>query len=400
MNTAFIYDGADQPRAVTGGVYIYDGNLKRAKAFVNGQTVYNVYDSSGTLVHVETLDAASGSKAVNYVNGPMGTLARIEEDGSADGKVTYMHGDHLGSTTTATNASGGIEFRESYTPFGETINNAAANDNQAGFTGHIKDKATGLNYMQARYYDPNIGRFLSVDPVTFGMTNDPGYFNRYAYTQNNPINFIDPNGMCTGSRLTNGDGTCASTGGSTTGITGLAQGMQIDQAKQDYVQYASSNSSNKGNSSTSGSFGSANNQVSQVLCGVGTCGVDISSQSFLAKAITGRHGQSGRDALSNPLGPKITKGVFNESFTTKEDIQKLAIIVLQHGVASHSTSLSKPGRVNIDLRLPPGKSVGRDFSFAADGMIPANGVRLQVDPTGIFRRNFKANGIFPKHFYK
>ena len=49
--------------------------------------------------------------------------------------------------------------------------------------------------MQARYYDPVIGRFLSIDPVTFMDTGDPGYFNRYAYVQNDPINAIDPTGM-------------------------------------------------------------------------------------------------------------------------------------------------------------------------------------------------------------
>ena len=90
----------------------------------------------------------------------------------------------------------GVLPTEAYSPFGITLKNSAANDNQAGFTGHIKDKATGLNYMQARYYDPVIGRFLSVDPVGFMDTGHPGYFNRYSYVQNDPINMIDPLGLC------------------------------------------------------------------------------------------------------------------------------------------------------------------------------------------------------------
>jgi len=85
-------------------------------------------------------------------------------------------------------------WREDYSPFGVTMRNDAANDNQAGFTGHMKDSETGLNYMQARYYDPVIGRFLSVDPVTFLDNGNPGYFNRYAYTFNDPINNLDPDG--------------------------------------------------------------------------------------------------------------------------------------------------------------------------------------------------------------
>lgn len=100
----------------------------------------------------------------------------------------------MGSLQAATTTGDSAAFRERYTPFGEAIVNTASNDNLAGFTGHIKDKATGLNYMQARYYDPVIGRFLSVDPVTFMDTGLPGQFNRYAYTWNDPINANDPDG--------------------------------------------------------------------------------------------------------------------------------------------------------------------------------------------------------------
>ena len=70
----------------------------------------------------------------------------------------------------------------------------SANDNHLGFTGHVEDSATGLTYMQARYYDPLIGRFLSPDPVGFTQGGFP-YFNRYAYTYNDPVNAIDPTGM-------------------------------------------------------------------------------------------------------------------------------------------------------------------------------------------------------------
>ncbi len=61
-------------------------------------------------------------------------------------------------------------------------------------TQHIKDSATGLTYMQARYYDPLIGRFLSIDPVKFTDTGNPAMFNRYAYGFNDPVNMIDPDG--------------------------------------------------------------------------------------------------------------------------------------------------------------------------------------------------------------
>ena len=103
-------------------------------------------------------------------------LARIRNN-----SVTYLHNNHLGSATSGTSQSGSVLWRQHYTPFGEEWNHIAANDNQAGYTGHIHDTLTGLNYMQARLQDPVSGRFLSVDPVTFLDTGDPRMFNRYAY---------------------------------------------------------------------------------------------------------------------------------------------------------------------------------------------------------------------------
>jgi RHS repeat-associated protein len=176
---------SDQPVLISGaatGTYLYDGNMKRVRGIVNGKTIYNVYDASGTLAHV---DDASTAKKTDYI----GKIARI-----TNGNVTYLHKDHLGSASSGTDVNGAVAWAEQYTPFGETILNPAANDNLDGFTGHIKDKATGLNYMQARYYDPALGRFLSIDPVGFDDTGNPTYFNRYAYSGNDPVNNIDPTG--------------------------------------------------------------------------------------------------------------------------------------------------------------------------------------------------------------
>ena len=71
------------------------------------------------------------------------------------------------------------------------------NRDEAGFTGHVRDHATGLTYAQARFYDPVTARFHSPDPVGFSA-GGPGYFNRYAYTMNDPVNMTDPTGMCAG----------------------------------------------------------------------------------------------------------------------------------------------------------------------------------------------------------
>jgi RHS repeat-associated protein len=62
-----------------------------------------------------------------------------------------------------------------------------------GYTGHQSDIETGLTYMQARYYDPVVGRFMAVDPVAFNGGN-PGQFGRYTYAYNNPLKYRDPDG--------------------------------------------------------------------------------------------------------------------------------------------------------------------------------------------------------------
>ncbi len=147
-----------------------------------------VYDAS-TLTRTDTIRAAGQA------------IARVS--GST---VTWLHNDTLGSAATGTNASGTIAWTEHYTPYGETTLNPAANDNQPGFTGHLRDKATGLNYMQARYYDPAIGRFLSIDPVNFSP-DKPFMFGRYTYVGGDPVNGVDPFGLArvcketTGSRI-------------------------------------------------------------------------------------------------------------------------------------------------------------------------------------------------------
>ncbi|MCQ8186657.1 RHS repeat-associated core domain-containing protein, partial [Parvularcula maris] len=86
-----------------------------------------------------------------------------------------------------------FKWREEYYPYGEKLTSHAANDNQPGFTGHVEDTQTGLTYMQARFYEGKVGRFLSTDPVQFGPDR-PDMFGRYGYAYNDPINVTDPDG--------------------------------------------------------------------------------------------------------------------------------------------------------------------------------------------------------------
>lgn len=105
--------------------------------------------------------------------------------------VEYIHTDALGSPVAVTDANGNVIERTVYEPYGAQVNRAVMDG--PGYTGHVSDAATGLSYMQQRYYDPEIPRFLSVDPVT-AYSNPVGAFNRYWYANNNPYGFIDPDG--------------------------------------------------------------------------------------------------------------------------------------------------------------------------------------------------------------
>ena len=207
----FSYDSSDQPRTATGpvsGSYAYDGHMRRIKTVSNGKTIYNVYDASGQLVFV---DEITDQKATAYISGLGIDLGRWRMGPDGAWTFLYTHTDHLGSTQAATDQSGAIAFHEHTGAWGQALFPAAENDNQGAFTGHIRDEATGLTYMQARYYDPAIGRFLSIDPVTFLDNGNPGYVNRYAYAFNNPINNFDPDGReC----VTQNTTTCGSSGSS------------------------------------------------------------------------------------------------------------------------------------------------------------------------------------------
>ena len=113
---------------------------------------------------------------------------------SVAGTVTYYHNDLLGSPIAATNASGQVIWRENYRPYGERLtNDANSSANRVWFTSRRQDAETGLVYMGARYYDPAVGRFMGRDPKLFDETNAHS-LNRYAYANNNPQKFVDPDG--------------------------------------------------------------------------------------------------------------------------------------------------------------------------------------------------------------
>ena len=105
--------------------------------------------------------------------------------------ITYIHQDSLGSTSLVTDSNGAqVGTTMKYLPFGLTQTGSVNTTKE--FTGQRLD-STGLYYYNARYYDPQIGRFISADTVVQNPAN-PQTLNRYSYCINNPLKYIDPSG--------------------------------------------------------------------------------------------------------------------------------------------------------------------------------------------------------------
>jgi RHS repeat-associated protein len=105
----------------------------------------------------------------------------------------HIDADIFGNPLLATDASGALLWKERYFPYGEKRIASGSQSHRLAFHGKPLDADTGLQSFGARYYDPQIGRFTGVDPVAFDPAN-PHSFNRYAYGNNNPFKFKDPDG--------------------------------------------------------------------------------------------------------------------------------------------------------------------------------------------------------------
>ncbi len=177
--------------------YRYDASGRRVSAFSPAPDrieIRSFYDASGVLRYQHDFRR---NKVFNYVY-LAGSLVGQRETpiGTSDHVLKFQHTDALGSPVATTDMNRGVLERSEYAPFGALLNRPIQDG--PGYTGHVADAATGLAYMQQRYYDPVIGRFLSVDPVGAGASG--WNYNRYKYAANNPYRFIDPDGRKRGTR--------------------------------------------------------------------------------------------------------------------------------------------------------------------------------------------------------
>jgi RHS repeat-associated protein len=135
----------------------------------------------------------STAKEYDYIYSPEGLAAIVVKNGGTYTKY-YAHTDNLGSLRVLTDANKNITARYRYDAWGKRT--LVVGDNtitKRGFTMHEHLDAFGLINMNARMYDPALGRFLSPDPYVQMPDNTQSY-NRYLYAHNNPLIYTDPSG--------------------------------------------------------------------------------------------------------------------------------------------------------------------------------------------------------------
>ena len=109
---------------------------------------------------------------------------------SRSGQLYYYHNDHLGTPQKLTDGAGQVVWSASYRAFGEASIGAGYVTQNLRFPGQYYDEESGLHYNYQRYYDPDMGRYLTSDPI--GLA---GGINTYTYVGNNPLTRIDPTGL-------------------------------------------------------------------------------------------------------------------------------------------------------------------------------------------------------------
>jgi RHS repeat-associated protein len=221
--TTYAYDANGNLIQAGGWNYVWDYlNRMLSSGFNNSTTTY-AYDEFGSRVmqtsttsttyypnkYFSTVSNIVGgttyATSTNYIWNGDTLLATIDQkliNGTATGTpiTRYIHPDHLGSTDAVTDQNGALVQLLDYYPYGATRVSTSSypTNEKRQFIGQYSD-TSGLSYLNARYYSPTQGQFLSEDPVFWGDPKqqnllDPQTFNLYSYANDNPITKSDPTG--------------------------------------------------------------------------------------------------------------------------------------------------------------------------------------------------------------
>ena len=170
---------------------LYNGEGQRIQK-KEGASVTNYFYEDGMVSYTTGTD--TGEKQIQNLSGLEDNVIYAEKKVSDTYQDFLYTKDIQGSTTSVRDKDTKGELVYEYDDFGETsIHGTSALKNEICYTGGIYDESTGLYYLNARYYDPENGRFLTEDTYR-GEVNDPDTLHLYAYCKNNPINYVDPSG--------------------------------------------------------------------------------------------------------------------------------------------------------------------------------------------------------------
>jgi RHS repeat-associated protein len=260
----YAYEDPAHVHAVTRAgtrTYAYDANGNMTQG--NGRTL--TWDVHDRLAQVTTASGTStfaydgGGKRIKQVTGGLTTQYFgdfVESDGTnvrrsillgdrriaqraVGGGTTYFHVDTLGSTRLLTTSAGAVARTFDYAPFGSLRSTTGSGTTTAVRFGGYRSDHTGLSYLQARYYDPELGRFVSADSIVPAGT--PQQLNRYTYANNSPYTYRDPSGRF-------------SISGAISSVAS-AVSSAVSSAASAVRDYANSVRSNTGSSSSSANTG-------------------------------------------------------------------------------------------------------------------------------------------------
>jgi RHS repeat-associated protein len=189
--TDYVYDYENRLTSVTtpsaNASYAYDGEGKKISQVEDGLAANFLYDGMSVILERDSSNqtAASYTRGLFYPGGIGGIISCASVGGSS-----YYSYDGLGSVTNLTDSSGLVTQSYTYDAFGNILKQSGAATDPYKFQTK-ENSSIGLVYFGTRWYNPIIGRWLTPDPA--GMIDGP---NLYVYLNNNPVNLVDPWGLC------------------------------------------------------------------------------------------------------------------------------------------------------------------------------------------------------------
>jgi RHS repeat-associated protein len=181
----------------------YENRLTQVTLPGSGGTVTFKYDPFGRRIYKSSSSGTSifaydGDNMVEETNASGSVVGRYSQGLNIDeplaelrsGSTSYYEADWLGSITSLTSTAGAVAQNYTYDSFGNIIATSGSIVNNFRYTGREWDTETSLYYYRARYYDPQVGRFPSEDPI-----RTEGGINFYRYTLDSPVNLADPSGL-------------------------------------------------------------------------------------------------------------------------------------------------------------------------------------------------------------